>query len=189
MRISFVNVLQFVLGFFVGIALLIGAGSVTAYYFFTRLSATPPPPDFSEKVEASEAGAAPAEKAAEPAAAAAQPETQPEAQATAAATPEAKETPAPVEEKQAPEEIKEPEKPKTLQEEFGEQAYRGRVTWPQGLSLRSDPSASGSRVGGVYYNDELVVIGTSSDGRWQQVHIPATGARAWVKAGNVARAQ
>ena len=173
MRVSLSNVFQFLVGFLVGIALLIGAGAATAYYFFTRLSANPPLPNFSEEPEEIEAPKAEESPAAE------------DAPTEAAAESQAEETPEEPEE--VVEETKEPEKPKTVQEEFGAQAYRARVTWSDGLSLRSNPSTAGARVGGVYYNDELIVIGTSADGRWQQVHIPATGARAWVKAGNVAR--
>lgn len=160
MRISFSGILQFVLGFIVGIALLIGAGAAAAYYFFTRLSAAPPRPTFPIEEPVAELEK-PAEVAAEPA--------------------EAPKAPEPAAEK------KEPEKPKTIQERFGEQAYRARVTWPQGLSLRATPSTQGARVGGIYFNDEVVAIGTSADGRWQKIHIPATGQEAWVKAGNTAR--
>ena len=78
-----------------------------------------------------------------------------------------------------------PEPEPTIQERFGEQAYEARVTWPSGLSLRGEPSLSASRVGGVYYDDKLIILGRSSDGDWQKVYVPESGQEAWVKAGNV----
>jgi len=38
-------------------------------------------------------------------------------------------------------------------------------------------------VGGVYYQDKLVIIETQGD--WQRVYVPESGQQAWVKAGNV----
>lgn len=166
------SVLQFLLGFAIGIALLVGTGAATAYYFFTRLSALPPKPEFPPQPETvvpvgETAATATVATATEAAVVAPSPASEPE--------------PAP------PEEEPVAAQPETIQERFGEDAYRARVTWPQGLSLRASPTLQASRVGGIYYNDEVVAIGLSTDGRWQKVYIPASGQQAWVKAGNVAR--
>ena len=66
-------------------------------------------------------------------------------------------------------------------------AYRARVTWPSGLSLRSSPSKGARRIGGVAYNWEIIILGYSSDRQWQQILVPGSGQEGWVKAGNVVR--
>lgn len=90
--------------------------------------------------------------------------------------------------KEEPEPKPEPEpepEPETIQDRFGEQAFEARVTWPEGLSLRDNPSNDASRIGGVYYEDRLIVIEKSSDGDWQRVYVPESDQKGWVKAGNV----
>lgn len=150
--------IQFILGFIVGVLILTGAGAATAYFFFTRLSEKPAMPVYEEEQEES----AQTEK---------EPKSEPEPE------PEPKPEPEP-----------EPKsEPKTIQERFGEQAFEARVTWPSGLSLRDNPSNDASRIGGVYYDDRLIVIGRSSDGDWQRVYVPESEQQAWVKAGNVER--
>lgn len=149
------SLLQFILGFLLGIALLAGAGAATGYYILTQFSTNPDEPDFSEP----EAEAAIAES-----------ETTVAAQETVAAAPQPEPQPEP-----------------TFEERFGADAFKARVTWNAGLSLRSEPSLQASRVGGVGYNQEIYILSTSSDGRWQKIHVPATGQEAWVKAGNVQR--
>ena len=78
-----------------------------------------------------------------------------------------------------PEPIREPEP------ELPSNAYFARVTWPQGLSLRAEPSLDAERIGGVGYNARIIILEESSDKRWQRVRIPETQREAWVKAGNV----
>lgn len=56
-----------------------------------------------------------------------------------------------------------------------------RVTWAQGLTLRSSPN--GETTGGVDYNAEVVLLETSPDGNWQKIWV--NGQEGWVKAGNV----
>ena len=50
-------------------------------------------------------------------------------------------------------------------------AYTARVTWREGLSLREAPTLEANRVGGVGYNQRIVVIKESDDKRWQQVRL------------------
>lgn len=150
---------QFILGFFLGIFILTGTGAAAAYFFLNRMSDTPPEPVYSDEKS---------------------PNPQPKEESTSS-DPEnqsANNTP-PVE----PEEEEQEEEEKTITERFGEQAYEARVTWPNGLSLRSNPSLEASRVGGVYYDDRLVILETQGD--WQRVYVPESGQQAWVKAGNV----
>lgn len=72
-----------------------------------------------------------------------------------------------------------------LNEDLPSGAYRARVTWSTGLSLRAKPDKNAERVGGVGYNWELIILGYSNDKQWQQVRIPSSGQEGWVKAGNV----
>ncbi|AFZ43113.1 SH3 type 3 domain protein [Halothece sp. PCC 7418] len=154
---------QFILGFLLGIFILTGTGAAAAYFFLNRLSDAPPEPVYSE------------EKTSEPNNKEESSASNSQQAATTTTKPEPK--PEPQEEEKEEEE--------TIAERFGEQAYEARVTWPSGLSLRANPNLSASRVGGVYYDDKLVIIETSSDGDWQKVYVPESGQQAWVKAGNV----
>ncbi|MFP4133588.1 MAG: SH3 domain-containing protein [Halothece sp.] len=151
---SLSGLIQFILGFVVGVLILTGAGAATAYFFFNRLSENPPMPAYEEEQE-SEESSPPEEEESEP-----EPEPEPE-----------------------PEEPEEPEESESIQDRFGEEAFEARVTWPDGLSLRDSPSEGASRIGGVQYDERLIVIERSGD--WQRVHVPENGQEAWVKAGNV----
>ncbi|MBW4541050.1 MAG: SH3 domain-containing protein [Myxacorys chilensis ATA2-1-KO14] len=62
-------------------------------------------------------------------------------------------------------------------------ATEARVTQPIGLILRDGPN--GSQIGGIEYNDRVVVLETSPDGGWQKVRLPASEKEGWVKAGNI----
>jgi Bacterial SH3 domain len=66
-------------------------------------------------------------------------------------------------------------------------AYKAKVTWSGGLSLRSEPSTDSERVGGLDYNRELVVLQTSGDGKWQKIRTVDGNLEGWIKAGNVKR--
>lgn len=66
-------------------------------------------------------------------------------------------------------------------------AYKARVTWREGLSLREAPTLDASRVGGVGYNQRIVVIKESDDKRWQQVRLEEGEQQGWIKAGNIER--
>ncbi|MBR8831208.1 MAG: hypothetical protein N5P05_002974 [Chroococcopsis gigantea SAG 12.99] len=63
--------------------------------------------------------------------------------------------------------------------------YRARVTWSSGLSLRADASTESERIGGVGYNQEVIVIGTSNDGSWQKIRLAGGSQSGWVRAGNL----
>ncbi|MGF1542191.1 MAG: SH3 domain-containing protein [Pleurocapsa sp.] len=66
-------------------------------------------------------------------------------------------------------------------------AYMAKVTWPQGLSLRSEPDLNAGRVGGIEYNAEIVILEDSADGQWQKVRLPWSEQEGWVKGGNTER--
>ena len=66
-------------------------------------------------------------------------------------------------------------------------SYPARVTWNQGLSLRSEPSLDAERIGSLDYNQKIVVLQQSKDEKWQQVRLDDSELQGWVKAGNTER--
>jgi hypothetical protein len=64
-------------------------------------------------------------------------------------------------------------------------AYRAKVTWSEGLSIRSEPSREAERIGGVGYNGELIVLQESQDKQWQKVRLSEGTLEGWIKTGNV----
>ena len=166
------NFLQFILGFILGVALL-GAGATgVAYLFFTRLSAPPPKPVFSEEKRENPT-VPPSQNSPTPPTATATPTGQP--------TPEGQVTP---EEKAMEKPTPTPSPEKKQQEKLEPGTYKARVTWSEGLSLRAEPSTESERVGGAMYDSAVVVIETSSDGRWQKVRL-SNGQEGWVRSGNL----
>lgn len=65
-------------------------------------------------------------------------------------------------------------------------AYRAVVVYPEGLLLRDRPGYDAGRIGGVAYNQQVVVLEESADKVWQRLRVD-TGEEGWVKAGNVQR--
>ncbi len=144
---------QFTIGFFIGVLILLAGATALAYVIFARMAANPPKPIFTEEQPA------PAKIAAKPAATTGEKAT--------------------------------PEKPKpaaspTTAEALPTGAYKARVTWSSGLSVRSEPSAEASRLAGVDYNTEVVILGQSPDGKWQKIRLSGSQ-EGWIKAGNVAK--
>lgn len=178
---SLSGVAQFILGFLIGVFLLTGAGVATAYWFFNRMSDAPSKPNFSEESSSEKTQQT---KQSQP-----KNQNNPEQQSASKQNNSSAETASKSNQSENtasdPSDSSEPESEPTIQDRFGQQAYQARVTWPNGLSLRDRPSPNSSRVGGVYYDDKLVIIEKSSDGDWQKVYVPETGETAWVKAGNV----
>ncbi len=168
------SIFQFLLGFVLGVTLIAGVGAGIAYFYFTRMSShTPTKPVYEEekpplpktpKDAISKSNSTVTSEATKP------PEAKPEETAVAEPTPE----PEPIPE---PEPEPEPELPPN--------AYYARVTWPQGLSLRAEPSLDAERVGGIGFNQRIIILEDSSDKKWQRIRIPESQREAWVKAGNV----
>ena len=102
-------------------------------------------------------------------------------------TPKKTETPtsAVKKEEPKPEPAKKEEPPKSETENLPNGAYKAKVTWSTGLSLRAEPSKDAARVGGIDYNTEVIILTTSNDNQWQKVRVPNSGQEGWVKAGNV----
>lgn len=66
-------------------------------------------------------------------------------------------------------------------------AYKARVTWSDGLILRDSPSQGSNRIGGVAFNQEIIVLKESGDKRWQQIRVADGEQEGWIKAGNIER--
>ncbi len=63
-------------------------------------------------------------------------------------------------------------------------AYKARVTWPEGLSLRDAPNLDSNRIGGVAANQEVFILKESDDQKWQQIRLTEGDQEGWIKAGN-----
>ncbi len=108
------------------------------------------------------------------------PEERSDETATPEAPPEAQAQPAPT---AAPE----PQAAATPQETLEPGAYRMRVTWPDGLSIRAEPALDAEQIGGVAYDEITIVLESSDDGRWDRIRLPGSDLEGWVKAGNAER--
>ncbi len=90
-----------------------------------------------------------------------------------AANAQAEAPPAPVETAPAP-----------ATEELPPDSYLAVVVQPIGLVMRSGPGAENPQLGGVDYQDQVIVLETDEAGLWMKVRVEATGQEGWVKSGN-----
>lgn len=65
--------------------------------------------------------------------------------------------------------------------------YAARVTWEQGLSVRSEPSLEAERIGSVDYNQTIIVLEESQDKKWERIRLEDDELEGWVKSGNTER--
>ncbi|MGB0563959.1 MAG: SH3 domain-containing protein [Spirulinaceae cyanobacterium] len=154
---TFSGVVQFILGVVLGIAILGMSGLAAGSYFFNQLSKNPARPTFTEENPEPAQTDSPDGSASDETPA-------PEQPAPAAAAPNADSETA-----------------------LEPGAYRVRVNWPDGLSLRDEPSVDANRIESVLYNQEMIVLRSTDDGEWDRVRIPNTNQEGWVKAGNAER--
>jgi len=66
------------------------------------------------------------------------------------------------------------------------EGYPVRVTYPEGLILRDAPNAEAAQIGGIGYNQEVIVLEETEDQEWQRVRLPSSE-EGWIRAGNVER--
>ncbi len=66
-------------------------------------------------------------------------------------------------------------------------AYPARVTQPIGLVLRDAPTRDSNQVGGVEFNQRVVVLEESADKGWQRIRVENGDRQGWVKVGNTQR--
>jgi hypothetical protein len=64
-------------------------------------------------------------------------------------------------------------------------AYEATVSFSEGLSVRDAPD--GGRVGGVDFNEKVIVLEESEDKRWVKIRAEQSNVEGWVKAGNLTR--
>lgn len=151
------GLLKFILGVFLAIAVLLGSGVAVALYFMNRSATPPPKPLFANDSPAVRNEAPPATEVKATPAASPTPTSEP--------TPESTPTPT--------------ETPETLPPG----AYRGRVTWPQGLIVRDQPNLDGERIAGVAVNEEIIILEESQDKNWQKIRTQGEQ-EGWVRRGN-----
>lgn len=63
-------------------------------------------------------------------------------------------------------------------------AYRARVSWPEGLVLRDKPTYESGTIGGIAYNDQVVILEVTSNKEWERVRVESTNEEGWVRGGN-----
>lgn len=154
------GVAKFVLGISLAIAILAGGSAAVALYFMYRVTTHPPKPTFANEVTQKTKAVPTPEKQA-------QLEKSTTDKADNLASSEAAESTEPLE-------------PGT---------YKARVTWEKGLSLRAEPGAGAERIGGLEYNQQVVVLEESPDKNWQRVRLSDSDREGWIKAGNIEKAQ
>jgi uncharacterized protein YgiM (DUF1202 family) len=153
---------KLVLGLVIALLLLSMAGIATARYFMSRLSVLPPKPLYGEEQPV----------------VAAIPSVEPPPEVTAEVIPEAAPAEAP------PAEVAPPVDP-----ELPAGSYQAVVIQPIGLILREGPGTEHPQVGGIDYNEALVVLEEPTDQGWIKVRVTSSGQEGWVKAGNTRRAE
>jgi hypothetical protein len=165
------NLFKYLLGFILAIAILIGSGVAATLYFINQSSRVPPKPIYANDEPDVRASAGfNTTKVSSTTAPTTKPS--PVANKTPETEPTTKPTP------------KATEKATTELEPLPPGAYNARVTWPQGLSLRSEPKTDAERVGGAGFNQKVIVIEESEDKVWQKVRLEGTDQEGWVKSGN-----
>jgi hypothetical protein len=154
------NVLKYILGIFLAIVVLIGGGAGTALYLMNRTAVPPTKPIFAND--------SPQIKAQAPKTPGASPALNP----VKAQTPKPKPTP-----------TLSPDATETIKP-LPPGAYPARVSWSQGLILRAEAKQDAERVGGVAFNQKIVVVEESEDKVWQKIRLEGSDKEGWVKAGN-----
>jgi uncharacterized protein YgiM (DUF1202 family) len=64
-------------------------------------------------------------------------------------------------------------------------SYEAIVVQPIGLVLRAGAGTEFEQLGGIDYNELILVLKTSDDGNWLNVRVKRSGQEGWVKAGNI----
>ncbi len=169
-----VNILKYILGFILAMAILAGSGFAAAIYIMNRTSILPEKPIYTNDKASvkAEAEKIKAQKAANDPSKSNAPKSQQQEPSKSKSEPQ-----------KPPQTAKSPE-PEESTDELPEGAYKARVTWPQGLSIRQEPSVNAERVGGVAFDRTVIVLKDSQDKAWQQIRVEDNEQEGWVKAGN-----
>jgi uncharacterized protein YgiM (DUF1202 family) len=144
-------------GFLIAIAIVIGGGFFAAQHLIAQFTAPPPKPTFPNDQPSAPIKPLPTVPPAQPAAVKPTPQPSP--------SPSAKPSPKPSE----------------------VAGYPARITQSQGLNVRQSPGRDAARVGGVDYNQRVVVLEDSPDKEWQRVRIEGSDVEGWIKSGYTER--
>jgi len=147
------------LGVIIAIALLVTGSVALALIFINRASTPPPKPIFANDTTAvkKQAKASTSSSVASESKVAAKPSANPSPNESPSSPPLASGT------------------------------YAARVTWEQGLSIRSEPSLEAERIGSVDYNQQIIVLEESRDQKWERIRLEDDELEGWVKSGNTER--
>lgn len=166
---------QFILGFVLGISLIAGISGAALFAYYKKMSVLPQKPVYPEATANLESEADMSETFTD---------IEP---IESIATEDELDSSVSVKETEEPQADQIEEEPEIIEPELPANAYRAVVTWPEGLSLRAEPSVDAERVGGIDVNASIIILGNSTDGEWQQVRLPWNSQEGWVKAGNTER--
>lgn len=162
-----IGLLKFILGVALALAILGASGFYGVRYVMTRLAVPPERPLFSGE-EGTKDGDVPFDEEL----ASSDPNSTAGVDDAPGVTNQGNEESAPIESESEPEPELEPG------------AYNARVIQPIGLILRQGPDVSTTQIGGIAYNESVIVLSESSDQRWIKVRLPDSGVEGWVKNGN-----
>lgn len=160
---SWSDLIKVLSGVFLAVVLIASGSFLAAQYVIAQFTAPPPKPTFPNDAPSPKAKVVKAAQA---------------STSTQANTSAAKPSPSP-----SPTPSAKPSPKKT-----DAAGYKGRVVISQGVNLRQDPDRDSERVGGLEYNDDVVVLEDSPDREWQKVRVESSGQEGWIKSGYVERA-
>ncbi|WP_353258767.1 SH3 domain-containing protein [Prochlorothrix hollandica] len=155
------NLLRFVLGLSLGMVLLLTGTISVARYLIEQFTVPPPKPLFAEELPSPPPDPTP------------DPTPVPTAALVPSPLPNPSPSPSPSP-KPSPSPSPSPSRPP---------GQAAKVSWPEGLRIRDTPNVSAASVGGVEYNQDVVILETSADGNWQRIW--SNGTEGWVKTGNL----
>ncbi|WP_414754461.1 SH3 domain-containing protein [Anabaena sp. CCY 9910] len=155
----FSALLKFILGILLAIAVLLGSGVAVGLYFMNRTAIPPTKPMYANDIPALKDPDSKKNKI--------EPVSTPQAKIETTPTP----SPSPTE----------TEKP------LPKGAYKGRITWPQGVSLRAEPTQEAERVGGAGFDEKIIVLEENPDKLWKKVRVESSKIEGWTKVGNIER--
>lgn len=158
------GLLQFFIGFILGVALFVGGISLAGYFIFNRFATNPEKPVFPE--EKPKAAEPVAKEAKDKEAAKETPKSDAKAEAD---KPKAEATPTPT-----PTPTPKPTLPPG--------AYNAEVVWGGGLIVRSEPNKQSGTVTSIGYKDKVIVL--KNEGEWSQIQV-GDSAVGWVRSGNL----
>ncbi|WP_427163039.1 SH3 domain-containing protein [Aliinostoc sp. HNIBRCY26] len=155
------GLLKFILGFLLAIAVLVGSGVAVALYFMNRTSIPPARPIYAND---SPTVATPTPK-----------KTNAKTTPTSAISPTPTPSPTPTS----------TETPEALPPG----AYKGRITWEEGVSLRVAAQQDAERVGSVAFNEQVIVLEANQDKSWVKIRTEGSKQEGWLKIGNIEKVE